>query len=113
MLLRSGGVGEAYPIAPTPRRRRQLNSQKRNRRRSAPPRTRETAKQQLTRLLLDSSLGWRPLSYPLWSRLMTIRPTDSADVFLETVVCNACGQVHQVDPKTGRVVGNDYPPRQI
>lgn len=32
-------------------------------------------------------------------------PSDGADGFFETVICNACGQVHSVDPKTAKVVG--------
>jgi hypothetical protein len=34
-------------------------------------------------------------------------PAEVADALLETVVCSACGQVHLVEPRTGRVVGND------
>jgi len=30
---------------------------------------------------------------------------ESAGLSVETVVCTACGQLHLVDPKTGRVIG--------
>jgi len=30
---------------------------------------------------------------------------DDAGLSVETVVCIACGQLHLVDPKTGRVIG--------
>jgi len=32
-------------------------------------------------------------------------PSESADGFFETVICNACDKIHLVDPKTGKVVG--------
>jgi hypothetical protein len=32
-------------------------------------------------------------------------PRERTGALLESVVCKACGQVHLVDPKSGRVVG--------